>query len=73
MYQGDIIRYNLDAYGFDVDVILEIIDIKPCNERIVVKPVQGEWPLPLLHWRDQETLSAEYIQEFVYTIAPQTP
>lgn len=72
MFPGDIIRYNLEAYGFDIDVILEIIEVKPCQERIVVKPVGG-WSVPLLHWRDEETLSADYIQEYLYTIAPQTP
>lgn len=73
MYQGDIIRYNLNAYGFDIDVTLEIMDVKPCQERIVVKPVEGVWPEPLWHWSNTETLSADYIQEYLYTIAPQTP
>lgn len=75
MYQGDIIRYNLSAYGFNIDVILEIVDVKPCNDRIVVKPVVGEWPLQMQHcnWREKETLSADYIEEYLYTIAPKSP
>jgi hypothetical protein len=74
MYQGDVIRYNLYAYGVDADIILNILDIKPCKERIVVTPITGEWIEPFrLYWKETETLSADYIIEYLYTIAPSTP
>jgi hypothetical protein len=75
MYQGDVIRYNLSAYGVDEDIILKILDIKPCKERIVVTPIAGEWiePFRTYGWKETETVSADYIIEYLYTITPSTP
>jgi len=73
MYEGDIVIYNLNTYGFDIDVVLEIIEVKPHKESIVVRPIGGEWIEPFRHWRNVETLDADHIQEYVYTIAPSTP
>ncbi len=71
MHEGDIVRYNLYPYGFDLDVIVRIIEVKPKNDFIVVVPVEGQWPIPFEGL--QQTLISDNIQEYIYTIAPQTP
>jgi hypothetical protein len=48
-----------------MDIVLKIVEVKPCQERIIVTPIEGVWPFPLLHWRHQETLSAYYIREYI--------
>jgi hypothetical protein len=73
MYEGDIIQYNLSAYGFDIDIILQIVHINPDRDSVVMKPIDGRWPMPFEHWRPEEALNPDYIQGYIYTIAPQTP
>lgn len=73
MYEGDVVIYNLSTYGFDIDVVLEIIYVKPHRQSMVFRPVQGAWPEPFHHWRDTETLDADHIRDYLYTIAPSTP
>jgi len=71
MYEGDIVAYDLSAYGFEDVVVLKIN--KVLDEKIVASPVEGRWPIPLHHWNAEETLSSDYIIEYIYTIAPNTP
>jgi hypothetical protein len=70
MYEGDIVVYNMDAYGADVNVILKILSIE--THAIKVKPVDG-WPAPFENWCEVVNLSPRFVIDYVYTIAPRTP
>lgn len=70
MYEGDIVLYNMDAYGFDVDVEVKIVGI--CEHTILVEPTNN-WPVPFNNWQQQQRLSPAFIVRYVYTIEPSTP
>lgn len=70
MYEGDIVVYNMDAYGRDVNVIVNILAIE--TDHIKVKPVD-RWPVPYENWCEVVNLSPNYVIDYVYTIAPRTP
>lgn len=79
MYEGDIIRYNLEHYNFQLEphdvnniVILRIVQIH-CDRYITVTPVDGVWPRPFNNWQREEKLLVDYIIDYVYTIEPKTP
>jgi hypothetical protein len=73
MFEGDIIRYNLDPYGaFDLDVDLRINEV--CDQHyIIVSPLNGVWPDPFFRWELKQKLSTRYILDTLYTIEPKTP
>jgi hypothetical protein len=73
MFEGDIVTYDLSAYGFDEIVTVKILEV--LDGRIVVSPLAGEWAAQLQewNWRPKETLSSDYIIDYIYTIAPKTP
>lgn len=73
MFEGDIIRYNLDPYGaFDLDILLRIN--KVCNQHhIMASPLNGVWPDPFFRWELEQKLSTQYIMDVIYTIEPKTP
>lgn len=77
--EGDIIRYNLEPYGFNIEpneynhiITLRIVKVL-CDKYIVVTPLDGSWPRPFNNWQPQEKLLIDYIIDTIYTIAPKTP
>lgn len=71
MYEGDIIAYDMGGYGVDIVVVLKIKDI--LDENILVTPIDGGWPAPFHYWNKEEVVNAQYIIEYLYTMAPKTP
>lgn len=73
MFEGDIIRYNLDPYGaFDIDILLRVI--KVCDERyFIASPLDGVWPDPFFRWELEQKLNTNYVMGYIYTIEPKTP
>lgn len=79
MFEGDIITYNLEPYGFNIEpnqydhiVTLRIVKIC-CDRYIIVTPLDGQWPRPFNNWQSEEKLLADYIIDCIYTIEPKTP
>lgn len=70
MYEGDIVVYNLDPYGADVNVTVKILATE--THYIKVKAVE-RWPFPFENWCEVVNLSPNYVVDYVYTIAPRTP
>lgn len=70
MFEGDIVVYNLDAYGADVNVEVKILAIE--EHTIKVSPIE-RWPLPFENWTKVVTLSPHFVIDYVYTLAPRTP
>lgn len=70
MFEGDIVVYNLDAYGADVNVVVKILSIE--EHAIKVSPIDG-WPAPFENWTEVVNLSPRYVIDYVYTLAPRTP
>lgn len=61
IFEGDIVLYDLSAYGLDDVVVLRVN--KVLDVRIVASHVNGEWPVQLQHWRwkSEETLTSDYV------------
>lgn len=79
MFEGDIIRYNLEPYNFNLEaneynniVTLRIVQVC-CDKFIIVTPLDGLWPRPFNNWQSEEKLLVDYIIETIYTIEPKTP
>lgn len=70
-FEGDIVVYNMDAYGFDMVVHVEILEV--LEFQVKVRPIDGRWPEHFDGWKETEALSTDYIVDILYTIAPSTP
>lgn len=71
LFEGDIVRYNLDPYGGNnTEIIATIITINEFT--ITIKPLE-EWPYPFHNWGETAAVSPDYVVHHVYTIAPKTP
>jgi hypothetical protein len=79
MFEGDIIRYNLEPYNFQLEprdnnniITLRIVQLC-CDKFIIVTPVDGLWPRTFNNWQLEEKLLVDYIIDYIYTIEPKTP
>ena len=79
MIEGDIIRYNLEPYNFNVEpneynniITLRVVKVC-CEKHIIVTPLDGSWPRPFNNWELEEKLITDYIIDTMYTIEPKTP